>query len=89
MTNAWPPMPKHLMAKIYANHRRRQPASKGPYALTRTDIDRMRVTDEENGAATEWQLKQAHAGVRFVCITSQPPATTERGSGHSGSSGLQ
>lgn len=66
-------MPKHLMAKIYANHKRRQPASKGPYAVTRTGLDSMRIADEDNGAVTEWQIKRAVTGIRFVCVADQPP----------------
>ena len=67
-------MPKHLMARIYANHKRRQRASKGPYAVTRTGLDSIRLTDEENGAATEWQIKRLLTGVRFICVADQPPA---------------
>lgn len=66
MTNGWPPMPKHLMAKIYANHRRRHPASKGPYKLERTALDSMRVVDEEEGVATEWQIKAHRDGTRLA-----------------------
>jgi hypothetical protein len=74
MADRWPAMPKHLMAKILANQRRRQPTSKGPYAVKRTDADKMRVIDEETGAATEWQLKRVTTGVRFVCVDDKPPA---------------
>lgn len=74
MTSRWPAMPKHLMAKIYANHKRRQPASKGPYAVSRTGLDSIRLTDEENGAATEWQIKRFVTGVRCICVADQPPA---------------